>query len=358
MKRQLKRTAFIVLIAMCVLAFPAAGAESADKLPGQELWQPYLDKTSVQMESFAQDPLSAFLELLPDSPIESLTQILHGYADVILFLMLAVILSFLMGETAGRSFLDLAAACGCGVLLWNDLTMLAQSLCEKMMSWRTFLLGFLPVYGGVLTAGGEVNAGAAANGFLLSGLCLLAQAVELWAEPLLKSYLIISIACGITTQGELSTVCRATGTLLQKGLIWAGKAFAVLLGFQRMVTVQLDHTTSRLGRLLTTSIPVVGQALGTASEMLLSGMRLLKSSLGIAAILIVCAEFAPLYLDFLIHILLLSALKLFVTIGENKRCEELLGCFAQAVRCMTAVTMVFFELVIMGVLLMALVGGA
>lgn len=354
----MKRTILVALIALCVLAFPAAGAESAGDLPGQELWQPYLDKTSTQMESFAQDPLSAFLGLLPDSPVGLLTQMLHSYSDVILFLMLAVVLAFLVGETKERAFLDLAAACGCGVLLWNDLMTLAQSLCEKMMSWRTFLLGFLPIYGGVLTAGGELNAGAASCGFLLSGLCLLAQGVELWAEPLLKSYLIVSIACGISTQGELSAFCRETGVLLKKGLIWTGKAFALLLGFQRMITVQLDHTTSELGQLLTTSIPVVGQALGTASEVLLSSMQLLKSSLGIAAILIVGAEFAPLYLGLLIHILLLSALKLLVSIGGNKRCEELLGGFVQAVRCMAAVTAVFFELLITSVILMAWVGGS
>lgn len=358
MKRQLKRTLLVVLVSLCVLAFPAADAAASDKLPGQELWQPYLDKTSTQMESFAQDPLSAFLELLPDSPVGLLTQMLHSYSDVILFLILTVVLAFLIGETQDRAFLDLAAACGCGVLLWNDLIELARSLCEKMTGWKNFLLGFLPVYGGVLTVSGEVNAGSAASGFLLSGLCLIAQGVELWAEPLLKSYLIISIACGISTQGELSAVCRATGSLLQKGLLWAGKAFALLLGLQRIITVQLDHTTSRLGQLLTTSIPVVGQALGSASEMFLSGMRLLKSSLGIAAILIVGAEFAPLYLGLLIHILLLSALKLLVSLGGNKRCEELLGCFVQAVQCMAAVTAVFFELIITGVLLMALMGGS
>lgn len=357
MRRQLKRTIFLSLVTVCMLVFPAASAEIADGLPGRDLWQPYLDRASTQMQSFAQNPFAAFLELLPDSPVGSLTKMLHGYADVILFLLLATILSFLIGETGEHSFLDLSAACGCGALLWNDLIGLAQSLCEKMIGWRTFLVGFLPIYGGVLTVGGEINAGAATSGFLLSALCLIAQGVELWVEPLLKSYLIISIACGISTQGELSSACHATGKALQKGLIWAGKIFGVLLGFQRMLTIQLDRTSSRLGQLLTTSIPIVGQALGTASEVLLSSIKLLKGSLGITAILIVGAEFVPLYFGFLIHVLILSALKILAALSGNKRCEELLGCFAQSVQCMAAVTAVFFGLLITGVLLMASAGG-
>lgn len=353
-----KRTVILLLILLCFLAYPAAGAETTTALPGQDLWQEYLDKTDLQMQSFAQDPLAAFRKLVPDGPVELLSRSLQGYSDAILFLMLASLLSFLMGDASDGTFLDLGAACGCGVLLWNDLAALAQSLCEKMLGWRSFLLGFLPVYGGVLTAGGEINAGVAASGFLLSGLCLIAQGAALWVEPLLKSYLAISIACGISTQGELSSACRATGALLQKGLVWAGKAFSFLLGFQRVITLQLDQSTSRAGQLLTASVPVVGQALGAASAVLLSGMKLLKSSLGIASILIVGAEFVPLYLGFLIHILLLSLLRLLAGLTGNRRCESLLSCFVQAVRCMAAVTAVFFELIIVGVILMACVGGS
>lgn len=357
MKNRFKRALILLLAAMCLLAFPAAGAASVEELPGQELWQSYLDKTEGQMQSFAQDPFAAFRTLLPESPLGMLSRSLQNCADALLFLLLASGLSFLMDDAPDGSFLDLGTACGCGILLWNDLTVLAQFLCEKMLAWRTFLLGFLPVYGGVLTAGGEFNAGAAASGTLLSGLCMIAQGVALWAEPLLKSYLAVSIACGISTQGELSSACRATGVLLQKGLIWAGKAFGFLLGIQRMVTFQLDHSATRVGQLLTASIPVVGQALGTASEILLSSMKLLKGSLGVAAILIVGAEFVPLYLWLLLYLLLLSALKVLADLAGNKRCAALLGCFVQAVRCMAAVTAVFFELVVVGVMLMICVGG-
>ena len=88
-----------------------------------------------------------------------------------------------------RALLELAAAGGCGVLLWQELDKLAAALCTRMAGWKSYLLGFLPVYSGVLAAGGEWNAGAAANGFLLTVLCFIAQAVTLWLQPLLRSYL-------------------------------------------------------------------------------------------------------------------------------------------------------------------------
>lgn len=115
-------------------------------------------------------------------------------------LSLAAGLAFLLQDTADRALLELAAAGGCGVLLWQELDKLAAALCTRMAGWKSYLLGFLPVYSGVLAAGGEWNAGAAANGFLLTVLCFIAQAVTLWLQPLLRSYLAISMACGISSR--------------------------------------------------------------------------------------------------------------------------------------------------------------
>ena len=51
-----------------------------------------------------------------------------------------------------------------------------------------------------------------------------------------------------------------SGQLLRKSISAGGKLFALLLGVQRVITLQLDHTTSRLGQMLTGSVPVIGQA--------------------------------------------------------------------------------------------------
>ena len=205
--------------------------------------------------------------------------------------------------------------------------------------------------------GGEWNAGAAANGFLLTVLCFIAQAVTLWLQPLLRSYLAISMACGISSRKSLSEGCTLTGRLLRQAIGWAGKAFAALMSLQRVVTVQLDRSASRLGQLLTGSVPIVGQALSSAADAVLAGMQLLKSTLGIAALLSIGAEFAPLYLGLLVHLFFLSCCGWLAGIGGLEHCHKLLQCFAEAVRCMAAVTALFFMLFVVGIVLLMLTGG-
>lgn len=219
------------LVFLAAMPFGTVRAFALESLPGRELWQPYLTQSAQGAADFARDPVSALLSLLPGSPVQLLVDTLHSYADLLLFLLLLTALSFLVGDAADGTLLDLAAAGGCGVLIWGDLLTLAQSIGERMDSWRLFLTGFLPVCGAVLTAGGEGNAGAVASGFLLSVLALLAQGIALCIRPLLQSYLAISMACCIHTQTGLPEACRMSGQLLRKSISAGGKLFALRLAY-------------------------------------------------------------------------------------------------------------------------------
>lgn len=340
-----------------VLTFSPLLPLCAAALPGSEMWQTYLDQSPLDAQAFAASPFRALRALFPEGLTETLRGSVRNYADVLLFLLLAALLAFLTAGAEGGALLDLVAVGGCGVLLWRDLAALAQSFCAQIESWQTFLLGFLPVYAGVLAAGGETAAASSVSGLLLSALCLLAQALGACVEPLLQCYLALSIACCISSQEGLAPACRLAGQLLCKGLALAGKGFALLLGVQRVFTLELDRSAVRAARLLTGTVPVIGQTLSDAAETALAGLQMLKSSLGLAAIGILGAEFVPLYVDFLVQGALLSACGLLCSFAEIRRCRELFDCLAQAVRCMAAATALFFGITMFGTVLMFMAGG-
>ena len=195
---------FLVWTSLCIIT-PAALAldeTTLSGIPGAEQWQPYLEQSPVSISDFADAPLDALKKLFHGSMAAALQETLRGSTDALLFLLLAALLSFLTSETTNGELLDLIAAGGCGVLLWSKLLTLAEQLCAQMGEWRGFLLGFLPVYAGVLTMGGETAAGSAASGFFLTILCFLAQCLTAFVRPLLQCYLALSMACCI------STACR------------------------------------------------------------------------------------------------------------------------------------------------------
>lgn len=360
------RTSLCILLAVLwgVLALPVPAAQAASAagqaaaLPGQESWQPYLERSPVTLEEFAASPpLEALRSFWPEDLPASLRQEAGGYADLLLFLLLVLLVSFLTGQSGEGGLLDLIAAGGCSLLVWGRMLGLAQTLCNKIEGWRTFLLGFVPVYAGVLAAGGETAAAASASSFFLAALCLLAQVLCLWTEPLLQCYLALSAACCISTEAGLASACRSTGKLLRQGLALAGKAFAALLGIQRVFTAGVDRAALRTGQLLTGTVPIVGQTLSGAMETVLSGMQLLKGGLGFAAVAVLALEFVPLYLHLLFHVLLLSGCGLFCSVTGIRRCEALFLCLREAVQAMAAAAALFFGLAVLGTALMLAVGG-
>ena len=86
-------------------------------------------------------------------------------------------------------------------------------------------------------------------------------------------------------------------------------------------------------------------------------MRLLKSSLGLAALMVIGAEFLPLYVQLMLHLAFLTACGLLCGLVENSRCQALFACMAEAVKCMAAITALYFELLTVGVGLLMMTGG-
>lgn len=327
------------------------------ELPGQALWKPYLEQSTVDLEDAAESPWEMLKCFLPQSFGTLVRQAAHSYTSVLLFLTLTAVLKLLAGECTDSALLDLVAAGGCGVLLWGNLLEGAQELCEQIESWKNFLLGFLPVYAGVLAMGGEAAAGSAASGALLTALCFLAQAAAVFVQPLLHCYLTLSMACCISSEPGLSVFCKGVGGALRQALDWAGKLLVALLSIQRAAAFQLDRFSLRTGQLLAGSVPIIGQTLSSASESILAGVQMLKSGLGLAALSVLGAEFVPLYLGLMVQLVLLMGCSLLCSLAGITRCRALFDCFAEAVRCMAAVVALFSGLAAAGVALLFVVGG-
>lgn len=360
---RVKRLLWALLLAvLLVLGSPASQAAGTTAssgqavLPGSESWQPYLDDAPVNMQDFVQNPLEALQKILPGDLSQTLKASVGGYAQIFLFLLLVMLVSFLIGGEKGE-LLDLAAAGGSAILCWTTLAALAETVCSKLENWRLYMLGFIPVYEGVLTAGGEVTAAAAAGGLFLSGLSLLTQALSSWVPPLFHCYLALSVACCISTEAALASACHSVGRLFQKGLQWSGRAFGAILGLQRIFTCQLDSASQQLGQFLTGTVPIVGQSLSDAAGTVLSGIRLLKSGLGFAAIIFLAAEFLPLYMILMVHTVFLFGCELLCSAAGIRRCAALFNCLRVAVQGLAAATALVFGIAVLGTALLFMVGG-
>lgn len=272
--------AILFLWTSLALAAPAARAASDTTLPGSALWEPYLQQSRIDLEDAVSSPWETLKSFLPQSLGAMVQQMARDYTSVLLFLTLTAVLGLLAGECADSDLLDLAAAGGCGVLLWGNLVEEAQTLCAQMESWRSFLLGFLPVYAGVLTMGGEAAAGSATSGTLLTALCFLAQLAAAFVQPLLHCYLMLSMACCISAEPALGVFCKGVGSALRQALGWAGKVLVALLGLQRAAGVPAGPLFAPHRQLLAGACPSSGRPSAVRRSPSLQGCRCSRAGWG------------------------------------------------------------------------------
>ena len=173
---------------------------------------------------------------------------------------------------------------------------------------------------------------------------------ESYKPPLINPY-------DVTTADQHMT--RLPGEDLYSGMTPAQRAARKLMDEYNRLN---DATTRReewmaVQAIVTGTIPIVGQSLSDASEAVLAGIQLLKSGLGMAAILILLAEFLPLYLGMLAHLGCIVLCGTLCSLTGNNRGQALLACFASAVRCMMACIALFFGLAVTGTALLFMLGG-
>ena len=82
------------------------------RLPGAEMWGPYLEQSPVPPAAFAENPWEALRSFLPESLPTALHTAASGYAAVLTFLVLGAVIALLLGGHADGTLLDLVCAGG------------------------------------------------------------------------------------------------------------------------------------------------------------------------------------------------------------------------------------------------------
>lgn len=84
------------------------------RLPGAEMWGPYLEQSPVPPAAFAENPWEALRSFLPESLPTALHTAASWYAAVLTFLVLGAVIALLLGGHADGTLLDLVCAGAAG----------------------------------------------------------------------------------------------------------------------------------------------------------------------------------------------------------------------------------------------------
>lgn len=318
-----------------ILEQPGITAEEFQTLSLQDLLRPLLDAFKEQL----QKPLKLFISILGS--------VLLG----------ATILSLMPGDDWNA---PLETVCVLGVFAVSLLPVLdlIVSISTQISQWQTYLLSFVPVFSGVMLTCGQPTQAAIYSGMFLTMAAFAAQLICNVAFPVVQVFVALNAAGGLCSVQGLSDGCALLGKSVKWILGLLSILFSAVLGLQSALAQNADNLAMRTGKfLLSNGIPVIGGLASDAMGSVLTAMKVLKGSLGFAAIAVITISFIPLLFQsvglYLSYTLGGAVAKSF-NLGRAGKVLEGMG---QAIGLCISFLVFFFMLVVLSTALMILVGG-
>jgi stage III sporulation protein AE len=160
------------------------------------------------------------------------------------------------------------------------------------------MTGFVPIYTGILVAGGESITASGMSFLLLSAAGMVSLLASFVIVPLMSCYLGIGLVGSVMPVGAVGRI----GEGIKKTALWiltlTLTLFLGLLSVQTTVNRAADNLgVKTLKFLIGTFVPVAGGALSESLTTLLGSVKLLKSSVSMFGVIGISATAVPVVLE-------------------------------------------------------------
>ena len=296
--------------------------------------------------------LEKFAEVVRSQAVEPLK--IFARLAAVLFLC-AGISGFASEETCGLK----PVLAACTFLQAGSPTLhLLEQVGDEVLQCAVYLSGFVPAFAGVLASCGQPSAATLYGGMFLGAANLAAQAISSAVLPVLQVFLAVYAAaciCGLEGMPDAAK-------LLLKAAKWMVSLISMLLGgvlgLQSLLAQGSDSLALQTGRFLTGSIPIVGQLASSAAGSVLAGLRVLKGTLGAAAIGFLVIQFGPVLLQCAVYELCLRLSGALAEALGLESSRDVLNGLAEGVGLCMAILILFFLMVVLVTAFMILLGGS
>ncbi|MCH5304320.1 MAG: stage III sporulation protein AE, partial [Ruminococcus sp.] len=219
-------------------------------------------------------------------------------------------------------------------------------------------LSYIPLMVLAMSLSGQIASGAGYYSIMLfSGQAVARIASDIIA-PFMKIFLALSVASSISPNINLSGIVRYISKITKWILAFSMTVFTAILGFKQVISMGADSVSSRAVKFsLSSFVPIVGSALSEAYRTVQGSFTVLKSGVGIVAIIALIAIYLPTVLQSVFWIL---------TLGLSKSVGEVLGlrepCFlleavSMVVTTLFAVILCVISIFIISTALIIVLGG-
>lgn len=202
------------------------------------------------------------------------------------------------GKEEGKGILNYAMLLSACLLLLLPVFKLVASVGDAIQGMATFMLAFVPVYGGILLSNGLTATAGGFSGIMLITTQVITQLCSFVILPIIHMHLSLSVSAASSPLLGKSSLADT----LKKAASWIMSltmtVFLAVLGSQTAVSSSADSLISKTARFVVgTTVPLVGSAVSEAAGTVKNCMSMIGTSAGMYGIIALLFTALPVILQ-------------------------------------------------------------
>lgn len=219
-----------------------------------------------------------------------------------------------------------------------------------------FMLTFVPIYAGIMLAGGSTATATGSQAMVFGASQLIARAADTMLMPAAGGLMALSTVSGLFDELRLERFLRAFHRVVNWVLGIGMTLFSALLTLSGVVSSATDSMAMRTTKFMTASfVPVVGGAVSEALSSVLTCVGVLRATVGVYGVIAMAATLLPTLVQLLMWKLMLLLIAAAADVFGVDGVSRLLGGVGSVVSILIAivVSVAVVFLVSIGIMMMA-----
>lgn len=221
-----------------------------------------------------------------------------------------------------------------------------------------FMLVFVPIMVTIMLAMGQSVQGSGNYTLVMGAGTVVSQVSENILVPLLNTFMGMSVVSGISQKVNLSGFCELVHKIVKWVLTFTMSVFTTILTMQSFISSSADSAGTKATRFAINSfVPLVGGALSEAYQTVRSCMGMLKSGVGVFAIIATGTVYLPSIISCVLWLMAINISIALADVFNMRQIIKLLKSVTNVINVLIAILLCCMMIFIVSSTIMLMVGG-
>ena len=221
-----------------------------------------------------------------------------------------------------------------------------------------FLLACVPVLAGIMIVAGQPAAAGSYNLLMMAAGNVISLLSANILVPMMNIFLALSIVSAVSPNINLNGLCEAFSKAAKWIMGFCMTIFTGLLTMHGIVATAMDSTGTRAAKFVVSSfVPVVGNALGEALHTINGCVKMLKSGVSAFGLLAGIFIFLPILVECIVWLITLQVCIGVGDIFDLKEITSLLKASGNVIETLLSIILCCMMILMVSTVIMMIIGG-